>query len=158
MEIWKDYYNYEVSNMGNVRSKRFMKNLKPRENSCGYERVQISSNKNKKFTHRLVAICFLEKPKGKDFVNHIDGNKKNNRSENLEWVTASENDIHKYKTGLATPNITRAKLSKDNVKEIRCLLKNKINCVEISKKYGVNRKTISDIKNGKTWNLHTNGK
>lgn len=54
--------------------------------------------------HRLVALAFHHKPIGKDFVNHLDGNKSNNRPENLEWVTASENLVHAYQTGLRTDN------------------------------------------------------
>jgi hypothetical protein len=41
--------------------------------------------------HRIVAECFIPKPKGKDFVDHIDGNPKNHDSSNLRWVTRSEN-------------------------------------------------------------------
>ena len=53
---------------------------------------------NKKFYqfHRVVAMCFLPKLKGKDFVNHKDGNKQNNNVNNLEWCTKSENTTHSY--------------------------------------------------------------
>lgn len=51
-------------------------------------------------SHRLVALTFLEIPHGKSIVNHIDGNKKNCRMSNLEWVTSSENTLHAMETGL----------------------------------------------------------
>lgn len=53
--------------------------------------------------HRIVATYFCDNPEHKPEVNHIDGNKSNNRASNLEWVTRSENERHAYRTGLAKP-------------------------------------------------------
>ena len=50
--------------------------------------------------HRVVAICFLPKVYGKDFINHKDGNKSNNNVNNLEWCTKSENTLHSFKNHL----------------------------------------------------------
>ena len=50
--------------------------------------------------HRLVALIFIENINNKPFVNHIDGNKLNNKLDNLEWVTCSENNLHSHKLGL----------------------------------------------------------
>jgi hypothetical protein len=113
-EIWKDINGYEgyyqVSSLGNVRSldrKRRVRNGKyvlckgkKLKNSKGthYYRVRLSiEGKSKGFNiHRLVAKAFIHNPHNKKEVNHIDGNKLNNNLENLEWVTKSENEKHKY--------------------------------------------------------------
>ena len=95
-EIWKDIPDYEglyqVSNLGRVKS--FQRNremiLKPRDNKLGYLKVILSKNKINKniFVHRIVLLVF--KPEiyfNKADVNHMDGNKYNNKLTNLEWCT-----------------------------------------------------------------------
>jgi hypothetical protein len=111
-EIWKEVIvenkysdkKYFVSNLGRFKnnSGTIMNNYKINEN--GYIRVYIY---NKTYLlHRLIAFVFLENPENKEQVNHIDGNKINNKVENLEWVTCSENNLHKHKIGLGN-NYTR---------------------------------------------------
>jgi len=146
---------YLVSNHGNVKSKRYNRPLLGYVNNCGYKRVQIGSSKNRHFVHRLVADAFCEKRIGCDVVNHKDGNKTNNNSENLEWMTRSENDIHAYRNDLRRAakgeKSHRSKLRNKDVIVIKEMLNKGFNCVTIAECFGVHRKTVNDIKLKKTW-------
>jgi len=73
--------------------------LSPYETRGGYiEYVLTTKDGSKKHVqvHRVVAALFLPKVKGKDFVNHRDGDKNNNKSSNLQYMTHSENIKHTY--------------------------------------------------------------
>lgn len=113
MEQWKDIKGYEgfyqVSNKGNVRTISYMhcsngrlyridceRLLTPTDNGNGYLIVGLKKNYKRKnhYIHRLVADAFLDKPDRKDYVNHIDYDKKNNDVSNLEWCTQVENIKH----------------------------------------------------------------
>lgn len=104
MKIKETSYHYEISNLGNVRNSNTLKLLKTKDNSCGYKYVGIRINKRKNktmfFIHRLMALYFIENPNNYPCVNHIDGNKKNNSIDNLEWCTKSYNTLHAVKIGL----------------------------------------------------------
>ena len=103
-EIWKDIPGfegyYQVSNLGKVRHlfKHYTKIKKTTIDSWGYEAISLCVNyvPSTRKIHRLVALAFIPNPENKPFVNHKDGNKLNNRLENLEWVTQSENVRHAY--------------------------------------------------------------
>jgi hypothetical protein len=111
-EIWIDVEGYEglyqVSNKSRVRS--FVKNkegvvLKQTKEGCGYLQIQFNKNGKMKHNkvHRMVAKAFVPNPGNKPFVNHINGIKTDNRIENLEWVTGSENIKHAHREGLKIP-------------------------------------------------------
>ena len=87
---------YSVTDDGRVFSHRRNRELKPKIDRYGYKVVALSKDGHTTHTtvHRLVAIAFLEKPLGKNNVNHIDENKLNNNISNLEWVTVAENCNH----------------------------------------------------------------
>lgn len=92
------FENYLVSSTGEVKNRITGKVLKQQVTPHGYLTVQLYAVNPKVVkkirVHRLVALAFLEPIEGKEQVNHIDGDKKNNRVENLEWVNQQENDFH----------------------------------------------------------------
>lgn len=117
-EIWKDIQGfeglYQISNNGRVKSlerlvnnkngKRIVKEkvLKNQINSKGYYSVVLrKQNKNiTKEIHRMVAIAYINNDKNYSYVNHIDGNKKNNKISNLEWCDCQHNIREAYRLGL----------------------------------------------------------
>lgn len=160
MEQFKEIVpKYEVSTYGNVKS--FMKNRKgrlltPRHNKNGYLCVYIwIGGKPKLYAiHRLVAQAFIPNPANKPEVNHINGIKSDNRVENLEWCTRSENRQHAYDTGLARQGEKhgRAKLTNDQARYIRenpDNLKGRV----LAKKFGVSEMVISNIQRGKSYKI-----
>ena len=109
-ELWKpllEYKGIEVSSIGGIR-KAANKSRKERiltefpKDRDGYYRCSVQrldGTWTSQPVHRLVAKAFIPRTKNRDIVNHIDGNRTNNRIENLEWVTPKENVIHSFKFG-----------------------------------------------------------
>ena len=101
--MWKDISQnnrYEVSDTGIVRRKD-NKNVLSGCIASGYRSVKLTFDNGKQqrfYVHRLVAQHFISNndPKNKTFVNHKDGNKLNNKVDNLEWVSPRENNLHYY--------------------------------------------------------------
>ena len=132
--------NYIVSNEGDVINKESGKCLKPHQITGGYLEVQLSKDGKSyhKRLHRIVASSFCLKEVEATEVNHIDGNKANNRADNLEWVTKSENMNHAYRTGLQ--RTTR----NGKVRSVVCLNDGKSfgTISEASEYYGVSKSQI----------------
>ena len=95
------------------------KKLKPSLDSRGYYFVVLYKNKKPKCcrVHRLIAEAFISKIEGKDFVNHIDGNSKNNSITNLEWCTHQENIKHAVRIGLKKPSELQKKITSERSKK-----------------------------------------
>jgi len=102
-EIWKqipDFSNYEISSYGNIRNKSSRKHLSQGTLRGGYIRSKLKNddNKYKSLTiHRIVAMTFIPNLENKSTVNHINHNKLDNRVENLEWASTTEQNRHKRK-------------------------------------------------------------
>lgn len=107
--MWKQFYNYEVSNLGEIRNLKTKRVLKGNLKKTGYLEYCLYINKEKKYYlgHILVAKLFLENPMEYNQVNHKDGNKLNNNVNNLEWVTSSENNLHAWSNNLNSAHILR---------------------------------------------------
>ncbi len=177
-EIWKDVKGYEglyqVSNLGRAKSlgRKNCSNiclkdkiLNPSlDHKNGYKRVCLCRNNNEKRVgiHRLVAEVFIPNPENKPCVNHKDGNKLNNRVDNLEWCTAKENNQHAIKTGLVDiekrKNIMREigkRNYKNNGKKIKQyskngnLIKTWDSIIDASKELNISNTSISNCLKGR---------
>lgn len=171
-EIWKDIKGfekrYQVSNLGRIKSLSKFINNNPKsksigfyskerilnffDNKKGYQLVKLYKD-NKHYTikvHRLVAEAFISNPNNLPQVNHIDGNKKNNRVDNLEWCTAKENQVHAWKNNLIKKRIGKEnKLSKKvNQYDLQGNYIKTWNCVEEARKV-LHISNISSVCNGK---------
>lgn len=118
---YKDYVNYLVGSDGFIykilKHNRGLRKLKGMLNSGGYRAVQLFRPDGKLvkgerwLIHRLVATCFIPNPDNKPFVDHINGDKTDNRVENLRWVTAKENNSNPN-TKDKSPSALRKRYSK----------------------------------------------
>lgn len=161
-EIWlgvpfhKDYF---VSTCGRLKSVKGGKPkiLKPKLFN-GYFMVSLYTDniQYQLFLHRIVAKVFLPNPDNKPQVNHRNGIKTDNRVENLEWVTQSENQLHAYSTGLqgAGENGYQAKLTNDQVEWARenyvCGSK-EFGSVALAKMLGISQSALFEILVGQTY-------
>lgn len=113
---------YEVDESGNIYQKKrrkcsrykedeFPRKIATKKDKDGYVLVTLcTGNKSRCYrVHKLVAQAFIPNPENKPQVNHINGDKTDNRAENLEWCTAQENNLHALRTGLR--NMKNNKLS-----------------------------------------------
>lgn|SRR5574343_4405 len=188
-EIWKDIVGYEglyqVSNLGNIKSlpkqwkcggsnaplKEFSHNgkiLKPLLSSNGYCGVCLYKNNkvSRLSVHRTVADAFIDNFGNKPQVNHINGIKTDNRAENLEWATNSENIQHAIQHGLIKSGYKNpgsglkgeknhsSKFLNSEVVELRKLINSKLYTQkQLASVYGVTQATISVIKLGKVYGV-----
>jgi hypothetical protein len=170
-ELWRDIEGfegiYQVSNKGSVKSldriivckdgkeKRYRgKVLKASDNGSGYKYVSLGRGVgNRRYVHRLVANAFISNNEGLPEINHLDNDRGNNYSYNLEWCTHKDNINHKIIQGRQPVGSKhyRSKLNEDAVTEIIQLLVSGLSQTKIANKYGVNQVTISEINTGKTW-------
>lgn len=149
---------YAIDDKGNVYSDN-CGILKTRNKSGSeYQIANFMKNDGKVKTyrvHRLVMMAFRPIPNAEDMeVNHIDGNKRNNCLENLEWVTSSENQRHAYKLGLQKSQKGKTKrmrkVSDEDVINIRKLRMSGLSYNKISKIINTSPSNVARIVRGET--------
>ena len=152
----QDFEYYDVSENGLVTNTRTGRVLKPDLIWDGYERVTLCQDgKLKRFrVHRLVASAFIPNPNNLPFVNHKDGRKRNNKIENLEWVSCKDNTIHAFDNSFrpSGEHHYSAKLTEEQVHEVCKLIELGLTRGRVlSRLLFINKTQFDDIRSRKSW-------
>ena len=153
----KGFPNYVINSDGTVMNVKTGKYLKPEITRNGYARVTLSAFGTTKryLLHRLVAELFVPgRTTDRNYVDHKDNNKLNNKSFNLQWVTPRENSVKAVKDGLygMCENHSNSKYSNELITDIYTDYKlNKLSRKDIMYKYNVPKSLCDDVLYKKHW-------
>lgn len=168
-EAWKvieNYPDYQISNFGRVKSTNYNGNMKHDrllsliKRRSGYIVVNLyryidGVPKMKQFrVHQLVMNAFSSNHDNLPEINHIDGDKTNNKLSNLEYASRSHNMLHAYANKLKhqPKGVVTTKLNPNKVIEIRYIYKHdNYSHYDLSKMYNVSEAAIANVVNRKSW-------
>lgn len=152
---------YEINRKGQIRSlikgRRQGQILREQSGGGPYKRIRLAKDGvvSNHYIHRLVALTFLPNPEELSQVNHKDGNHTNNCVDNLEWSSPSDNQKHAYRVLKRTvtrgSKVGRSKLLEHEVAAIKRRIRQGETNASIACDFGVDGRTISEIKVGRTW-------
>lgn len=163
--MWKQFRNsnYYCNELGEIKTTNWKNTGKEKimsfcVNSSGYYQSVLVLDGVKKTmkAHRIIAETFIPNPENKEQVNHKNGNKLDNRLENLEWMTREENIQHcvdnKLQTAFKGEEVGTSKLKEYQVLEIRAKYKPRVYTRKmLADEYKVSVATIKDVVSGKSW-------
>lgn len=155
---------FEISTHGRLKNIKTQYIYKPSVLSSGYCSVRTTlgsrDDKINIIIHKAVAYTFLDNPNCLPEVNHKDGNKENNRLDNLEFCTSHDNQQHKCDMGLfdklkvSGENNANAKLTWDDVRYIRenyIPYSREYGARAMAKRFGIHKSRVLLILNNKAW-------
>lgn len=154
-EIWKPIVGlegyYEVSNLGRLKGIKFGTIYKLSKNRDGYLQtiIKFKGKKIHLYAHKQVAKSFIKNTLNKKTVNHIDGDKNNNKVSNLEWLSQGENLKHAYSVGLM--GVKPKKGYKLNIEDVVFIRQCNLPVKKLSEKYNVTTKHIKAIRHFRKW-------
>lgn len=155
MEVWETingFSNYQISTLGIIKNLKNGNLLGLRKDGKNdYITVSLRNDKGvvvNNTVHYFMAKAFLPKIQ----INHIDGDKTNNKLDNLEWSNGSLNTKHAYDRGLAKKAPRNKKLTEEHVREIRERYTGARGAITgLAKEYKVSLSTIHELVNFKSW-------
>jgi hypothetical protein len=146
---------YFITKNGVIINSKTKRKLKPQNNGNGYLKITLTIEglQIQRYVHRLVGLAFIPNPLNRKQINHKNGIKIDNRIDNLEWVTCSENAIHAHKMGLKAngDKLWNGKFNKEDINKINKMDMDHIKRYKIAEIMGCAKSTISDILNGKRY-------
>ena len=156
------FSKYSITEEGRIyshKSNRFLNPYKSIDKAGGYFVHSLWNDDTKQKLvklHRIVAIMYIPNPENKEQVNHIDGDKSNNKASNLEWCTAKENSQHPVKNKLYGRNTdssrrVRRETTTEKVHAICKLIQQGLTNYKIADELDVCRKVVERIKNRKRY-------
>lgn len=140
----RDFPNYQVSNLGNIRQALSGKPMKC--NSIrGYKQVRLSSGGKGRthLVHRLVAAAFLPNPSNLPMVNHLDSDRANNSVQNLEWCDQARNMVHAAEAG----RVTGTRVAPEDVRAIRQRIESGHEVWQVARDFGLAESLVYRIGN-----------
>lgn len=157
-KVSKRYYPFAANEKGEIMNVETGNIRKPCLGKHGY--YMVGSRQDTFLVHRIVADAWCENddPENKTDVNHIDGNKLNNKPENLEWCTRKHNMIHAAQNSLLNCenrkrgedcNLTQH--SEELIRKACELLQDGLRNVDVAKATGIGASYIKDLRNGRAW-------
>jgi hypothetical protein len=156
--------NYIATDDGRVYNYKHCRWCNHMKHKLGYVfigKFTINGKYKMALLHQVIAHTFIPKPNDKTELNHLDGNKKNNASNNLVWVTHKQNMSHAWETGLME-NLRKcngkkickgnAKLTQEQADEIRKQRANGVKVKDLCEQYNISYTPIYRLLKGETWN------